>query len=79
MEQKFRKVVTIFIDILGSQNRESFDEWYHVMSIFSAMIEREKELAGPFTREKLMYFQTVHISFTTIKMISKIVVKTYTY
>ena len=44
MEQKFRKVVTIFIDILGSQNRESFDEWYHVMSIFSAMIEREKEL-----------------------------------
>lgn len=27
MEQKFRKVVVIFIDILGSQSRENFDEW----------------------------------------------------
>lgn len=44
MEQKFRKVVIIFIDILGSQNRKNFDEWYNVMSIFSAMVEREKEL-----------------------------------
>lgn len=44
MEQKFRKVVVIFIDILGSQNRENFDEWYNVMSIFSSMIEQEKEL-----------------------------------
>lgn len=44
MEQKFRRVVTIFIDILGSQSRESFNEWYNVMSIFSAMIEREKKL-----------------------------------
>ena len=44
MEQKFREVVVIFIDILGSRNREDFDEWYNVMSIFSAMIKREKEL-----------------------------------
>lgn len=44
MERKFRKAVTIFIDILGSQHREDFDEWYKVMSIFSAMIEQEKEL-----------------------------------
>lgn len=43
MEKKFRKVVIIFIDILGSQSRENFDEWYNVMSIFSAMVEREKE------------------------------------
>lgn len=44
MEKKFRKVVVIFIDILGSQSREHFDEWYNVMSIFSRMVEREKEL-----------------------------------
>lgn len=29
MEQKFRKVVVIFIDILGSQSRENFDEWWN--------------------------------------------------
>lgn len=44
MEKKFRKVVVIFIDILGSQSRVNFDEWYNVMSIFSQMVEREKEL-----------------------------------
>ena len=44
MEKKFRKVVVIFIDILGSQSRVNFDEWYNVMSVFSRMVEREKEL-----------------------------------
>ena len=44
MEKKFRKAVVIFIDILGSQSRVNFDEWYNVMSIFSQMVEREKEL-----------------------------------
>lgn len=44
MEKEFRKVVVIFIDILGSQSRKHFDEWYNVMSIFSSMVEREKEL-----------------------------------
>lgn len=44
MEQNFRKVVVVFIDILGSQDRKNFDEWYNVMSIFSSMVEREKEL-----------------------------------
>lgn len=44
MEKKFREAVVIFIDILGSQNRGNFDEWYNVMNIFSAMVEREKEL-----------------------------------
>ena len=43
MEKKFRKVVVIFIDILGSQSRVDFNEWYNVMSIFSRMIEHEKE------------------------------------
>ena len=59
MEQKFRKVVTIFIDILGSQNRESFDAWYHVMSIFSAMIEREKELDK--THSWTVYKRETHV------------------
>ena len=31
MEKKFRKVVVIFIDILGSQSRVDFNEWYNVM------------------------------------------------
>lgn len=44
MEKKFKKVMVIFIDILGSQNRVNFDEWYNVMSVFSRMVEREKEL-----------------------------------
>lgn len=44
MEKKFRKAVVIFIDILGSQDRKNFDEWYNVMNIFSRTVEREKEL-----------------------------------
>lgn len=44
MDREFGKAVIIFIDILGSQNRKNFDEWYKVMSIFSAMVKREKEL-----------------------------------
>lgn len=44
MDREFGKAVIIFIDILGSQNRKNFDEWYKVISIFSAMVKREKEL-----------------------------------
>ena len=44
MEKKFRNAVVIFIDILGSQNRENFDEWYNIMNIFSTTVEHEKEL-----------------------------------
>ena len=44
MEKKFRKVVVIFIDILGSQSRVDFNEWYNVMSIFSRMIEQRKRI-----------------------------------
>ena len=29
MEKGFRKAVIIFVDILGSQDREGFDEWYN--------------------------------------------------
>lgn len=44
MKTGFRKAVVMFIDVLGSQNRENFDEWYKVMSVFSSMVRREKEL-----------------------------------
>lgn len=59
MEKKFRKVVVIFIDILGSQSRVNFDEWYNVMSIFSWMVEREKELDNnhPWT----VYKREIHV------------------
>ena len=59
MEKKFRKVVVIFIDILGSQNREQFDEWYNVMSIFSRMVEREKELDN--NHEYTVYKRETHV------------------
>ena len=44
MEKGFRKAVIIFVDILGSQDREGFDEWYNIMRIFSEAVKREKEL-----------------------------------
>ena len=59
MKKKFRKVVVIFIDILGSQNREQFDEWYNVMSIFSRMVEREKELDN--NHEYTVYKRETHV------------------
>ena len=59
MEKKFRKVVVIFIDILGSQTRINFDEWYNVISVFSRMVEREKELDNnhPWT----VYKREIHV------------------
>lgn len=50
MEHKFRKVVVIFIDILGSQSRSNFEEWYNIMSIFNKMVKREKDLDETHTR-----------------------------
>ena len=78
MEHKFRKVVVIFIDILGSQSRDNFEEWYNVMSIFSKMVEREKALDETHTRviyKKFMFFLIAHISFMIIKMALKRVEK----
>ena len=59
MEKKFRKVVVIFIDILGSQTRINFYEWYNVISVFSRMVEREKELDNnhPWT----VYKREIHV------------------
>lgn len=59
MEKKFRKVVVIFIDILGSQSRKNFDEWYNVMSIFCAMVEREKAL--DVTHKGAIYKRETHV------------------
>lgn len=59
MEREFGKAVIIFIDILGSQNRKKFDEWYKVMSIFSSMVKREKELDE--THEWTAYKRETHV------------------
>lgn len=59
MEKKFKKVVTIFIDILGSQDRRNFDDWYNVMSVFSTMIEQEKKLDK--THEWTVYKRETHV------------------
>lgn len=55
----FRKAVTIFIDILGSQDRENFDEWYKIMRIFADTITREKsyDAAHPHT----IYKREIHV------------------
>ena len=34
----FRKAVIIFVDILGSQDREGFNEWYNIMRGYSARL-----------------------------------------
>ena len=59
MEKGFRKAVIIFVDILGSQDREGFDEWYNIMRIFSEAVKREKELdtAHPWT----IYKRKIHV------------------
>ena len=59
MEHKFRKVVVIFIDILGSQSRSNFEEWYNIMSIFNKMVEREKALDETHTR--VIYKREIHV------------------
>lgn len=55
----FSKAVVIFIDILGSQNREGFAEWYNIMKIFSDTVIREKSLddAHPHT----VYKREIHV------------------
>ena len=55
----FRKAVTIFIDILGSQDRENFDEWYSIMKIFADIITSEKlyDQAHPHT----VYKREIHV------------------
>ena len=79
MEKKFRKVVVIFIDILGSQSRVDFNEWYNVMSIFSRMIEHEKEYDSnhPWTvyKRETHVFQIAHTLFMTIRIILRMVEK----
>ena len=55
----FKKAVTIFIDILGSQDRHDFSEWYDIMNIFTNTISFEKELDShhPHT----VYKREIHI------------------
>lgn len=39
----FKKAVTIFIDILGSRDRQDFSEWYRIMDIFHNTVLNEKD------------------------------------
>lgn len=41
MGKSYHKALVIFIDILGSQNREDFDILYHVNSIFHNQLEKK--------------------------------------
>ena len=55
----FRKAVTIFIDILGSQDRHEFTEWYDIMNIFTNTISFEKELDN--YHQHTVYKREIHI------------------
>lgn len=41
--KSYHKALVIFIDILGSQNREDFDILYHVNSIFHNQLEKNQQ------------------------------------
>lgn len=43
-EKNFKKAVTIFIDILGTHDRQEFNEWYKITDIFYNTVKREKML-----------------------------------
>ena len=42
MDKSYHKALVIFIDILGSQNRQDFDILYHVNSIFHNQLEKNQ-------------------------------------
>lgn len=55
----FRKAVTIFIDVLGSQDRENFEEWYHIMEIFEQSVKKEKQLDE--SHKWTIYKREIHV------------------
>ena len=55
----FKKAVTIFIDILGSQYRKDFSEWHKIMNIFANTIYLEKELDD--SHPHTIYKREIHI------------------
>lgn len=57
--KEFRKAVTIFLDILGSQDRKDFSEWHKVMSIFSGTITQEKQFDS--THPYTIYKREIHV------------------
>ena len=44
LKNGFNKTIIIFIDILGSQDRKDFDDWYRIMQLFNESVKEEKEL-----------------------------------
>lgn len=59
LKNGFNKTVIIFIDILGSQDRKDFDDWYRIMQLFNESVKEEKELdsSHPWT----VYKREIHM------------------
>ena len=49
MEKKYRKALVFFIDILGSQNRSSFEELLEVNTIFHNELEKNQSMDKDYT------------------------------
>lgn len=43
MDETYHKALVIFIDVLGSQNRNDFDILYHINSIFHDQLEKNQQ------------------------------------
>lgn len=60
MEHKgFKKAVTIFIDILGTQDRNNFNELYEIANVFHNTVEQEKNLDS--THLDSVYKREIHL------------------
>lgn len=57
--RKFEKAVVIFVDILGTQDRKNFNEWYEIVSLFNDTVGREKALDK--THEHTIYKREIHM------------------
>ncbi len=54
----FSQAAVIFLDILGTHNRQEFDEWYKITKIFYTTIELEKKLDK--THQHVIYKREIH-------------------
>lgn len=59
MDRAFKKAVVIFLDILGTQERTDFADWYRIMEVFSRSVRREKEFDS--THDWTVYKREIHV------------------
>ncbi len=57
--KEFEKAVIIFIDVLGTQDRKEFNEWYKITDIFYDTVQSEKELDK--NHEHVVYKREIHV------------------